>query len=271
MNERRNLLIVLGEWWEQRCTASGELPGRLRRVLRWLMPNGGTLLLVALLVATAQVWAKPLASPAGAPGPSAATVNYQGCLANPDGSPVTDGNYGMTFALYAASSGGSPVWGPESHAAVPVSGGLFSVGLGSQTSGGIPNNGWQNTCYDPTFTWSASDVGGSGIKGYYYCWSTDPNCNPTTWTTDTSFDPAAIAPADGTAAYYLNVKARDNQNRDSSITSFGVRYDGAAPTVTLQINGRADTTNQTTVHLNLSAGDTGSGVANVRISNNGIA
>ena len=53
MNERRNLLIVLGEWWEQRCTASGELPGRSRRVLRWLMPNGGALLLLALLIATA--------------------------------------------------------------------------------------------------------------------------------------------------------------------------------------------------------------------------
>jgi len=30
-------------------------PGRLRRFLRWLTPNGGTLLLVAALIVTAQV------------------------------------------------------------------------------------------------------------------------------------------------------------------------------------------------------------------------
>lgn len=122
-------------------------PGHLHRVLRWLMPNGGTLLLVALLVATAQVWAKPLASPASAPGPSATTVNYQGRLANPDGPPVTDNNYGMTFALYDASTGGNLVRRPESHAAVPVADGLLSVGLGSQTSGGIPTSTWNGDRY----------------------------------------------------------------------------------------------------------------------------
>jgi len=157
MNEQKSLLTELSEAIDRyragRRAARGEQeispsrPSRLHRFLRWLMPNGGTLLLVAALIATAQVWAKPLASPAGAPGPSATTVNYQGRLANPDGSPVTDGNYGMTFALYAASTGGSPVWGPESHAAVPVSEGLFSVGLGSQTSGGIPTTTWDGDRY----------------------------------------------------------------------------------------------------------------------------
>jgi len=145
-----------------------------------------------------------------------------------------------------------------------------TISVSGSGCGGIPNNGWQNTCYDPAFTWSASDVGGSGIKGYYYCWSTSPNCNPTTWTTGASFDPAAIAPADGAAAYYLNVRARDNRNHDSSIASFGVHYDGAAPTVSVQINDGANETNQTTVRLNLSADDTGSGLADMRISNNGL-
>ncbi len=151
MNKRKNLLIVLGEWWEQRCTqthptASGEPPCRLRRFLRWLTPNGGTLLLIAVLLLTAQVWAKPLASPASAPGPSATTVNYQGRLADPEGNPK-NGSYGMTFALYDAATGGTLVWGPENHTAVPVSGGLFGVGLGSQTSGGIPTSVWDGDRY----------------------------------------------------------------------------------------------------------------------------
>jgi hypothetical protein len=121
-------------------------PGRLGRLLRWLTPNGGTLLLVALLILTTNVWARPLLSPASAPGPSAYTVNYQGRLADSGGVPLT-GTYGMTFALWDAATGGSLVWGPESHAAVPVSDGLFSVGLGSQTSGGIPTTVWDGDRY----------------------------------------------------------------------------------------------------------------------------
>ena len=30
---------------------------------------------------------------------------------------------------------------------MPVSGGLFSVGLGSQTGGGIPTSAWNGDCY----------------------------------------------------------------------------------------------------------------------------
>jgi len=157
MNERKSLIYHLVEAVEhyrtERRVASAEgaapqsqQPGRLGRALRWFLPNGGTLLLVTALIATAQVWAKPLTSPASAPGPSATSVNYQGRLADSGGTPL-DGTYGMTFALYDASTGGSLIWGPESHAAVPVSEGLFSVGLGSQTSGGIPTSAWNGDRY----------------------------------------------------------------------------------------------------------------------------
>jgi hypothetical protein len=149
---KKGLLTRLGETLDEyraeRCASVSQdaQPGRARRILRWLLPNGGTLLLVAVLVLTANVWAKPLTSPAAAPGPSATTVNYQGRLADPSGNPK-NGTFGMTFALYDASTGGSLVWGPESHAAVPVSDGLFSVGLGSQTSGGIPTTAWNGDRY----------------------------------------------------------------------------------------------------------------------------
>jgi hypothetical protein len=151
MNESKNLLIVLGEWWEQRqnrphSDVRGASPGRLGRVLRWCLPNGGTLLLVAVLILTQGVWARPSLGPAAAPGPSATTVNYQGRLADSGGNPL-DGSYGMSFSLWDAASGGSLVWGPESHVAVPVSEGLFSVGLGSLMGGGIPTTTWDGDRY----------------------------------------------------------------------------------------------------------------------------
>ena len=157
MNEQKSLFRHIAETIdryraEQRAAPAegaspqSRPPGRLRRFLHWLTPNGGTLLLIAALLLTAQVWAKPLTSPANAPGPSATTVNYQGRLADSGGSPL-DGSYGMTFALYDAASDGSLVWGPEGHTAVPVSDGLFSVGMGSQTSGGIPTSTWNGDRY----------------------------------------------------------------------------------------------------------------------------
>ena len=115
-------------------------------VLRWFLPNGGTLLLIAVLLLSQNAWARPAASPAAAPGPSATTVNYQGRLADSAGNPL-DGSFNMSFSLWDAASGGSQVWA-ESHAAVPVSEGLFSVGLGSQTeTGGIPPGTWDGDRY----------------------------------------------------------------------------------------------------------------------------
>jgi len=156
MNEQKSLIYRLAETYEHyRAERRASAPeqdarprqsGRLCGLLRWFVPNGGTLLLVAALILTQQVWARPLLSPASAPGPSATTVNYQGRLADHSGNPL-NGTYGMTFSLWDAATGGNLVWGPESHAAVPVSQGLFSVGLGSQTSGGIPTTVWNGDRY----------------------------------------------------------------------------------------------------------------------------
>jgi hypothetical protein len=70
---------------------------------------------------------------------STAGIPYQGRLASAGGVPLT-GTYTMVFRLYAASSGGSPLWeeqwtGPNG---VKISDGLFNVMLGSLTP--VPNN-----------------------------------------------------------------------------------------------------------------------------------
>jgi hypothetical protein len=156
MIEQKSLLTELGEAID-RYRLNKQVSSRsrasdpphltpLRRLLRWLTPNGGTLLLVILLIATAQVWAKPLTNLTAAPGPSATTINYQGRLSDSDGIPL-DGTYGMTFALYDALTDGNLIWGPEAYTAVEVSDGLFSVGLGSRTSGGIPTTTWNGDRY----------------------------------------------------------------------------------------------------------------------------
>jgi len=63
-------------------------------------------------------------------------ISYQGFLADSSGDPVADGSYPMTFAIYDAGSGGLLIW-QESQSSVAVSGGYFSVmlGSGSCTSG----------------------------------------------------------------------------------------------------------------------------------------
>ncbi len=75
MNTGRNFLHYLAQAIDQyradRRAASAEeaapqpkRPSRVRRFLRWLAPNGGTLLLVALLILTQNVWARQTSSSA---------------------------------------------------------------------------------------------------------------------------------------------------------------------------------------------------------------
>lgn len=95
-------------------------------------------------------------------------------------------------------------------------------------AGGAVNNTWQNNNADPNFSWAdAADSAGSGVRGYYYYWGTDPSGNPTNWTTATAFDPPAVP--DG-STYYLRLKSEDMVgNRSSASTSFTYKYDAGAP------------------------------------------
>jgi hypothetical protein len=98
-------------------------------------------ILAALFFGAAQVGAlDSVLAPAGATtGTSFTTVNYQGRLADAGGTPISD-VLTFKFSLYDAPTAGNLLWGPETHADVPVSEGLFSVRLGSQTAEGLPTN-----------------------------------------------------------------------------------------------------------------------------------
>ena len=140
MNNRKNFLHYLAQAIDQyraeRHVASVEeaasraQPGRMRRFLRWLMPNGGTLLVVVLLILTQNVWARRMTAPTTVTSAVATTVNYQGHLEDSDGNPLND-TVSLSFAIYDAAMGGNVIWGPETHTGVNVRDGLFSVGLGT--------------------------------------------------------------------------------------------------------------------------------------------
>jgi hypothetical protein len=74
-----------------------------------------------------------------------ALVNYQGRLANPDGSPLPTADYTLTFKVFDAATNGALVWGPQvfdgvaaqGHGArIPVVQGYFNVMLGPVDTGG---------------------------------------------------------------------------------------------------------------------------------------
>ena len=140
----KSLLTRVGESIDQhrqerRNQALQPLPegGRSRwpTLVRWFLPNGGTLLLIAILIFTQNVWAgSTLRNLAAENAASTGTIAYQGRLADSSGTPLTQ-TLAMSFRLYSAVTGGAPLWseqwsGPNG---VKVSDGLFNVMLGNLT------------------------------------------------------------------------------------------------------------------------------------------
>ena len=132
MNAEKNLLIVLGEWWQQRQANRSE--HRRSQWQNWLPSRGNvlfTLVMIAILLWAQSAGAVPFHAESAA---STGTVAYQGRLADSSGNPLTQ-TLNMSFRLYSASTGGAPLWteqwtGPNG---VQVSDGLFNVMLGSLT------------------------------------------------------------------------------------------------------------------------------------------
>lgn len=146
MSEQRSLLTYFSEALDryradhrassESTAQTRERPGWLRWLGRQMIPNIGTLILVAVLLVTVP----SLAAPRGAPeATSTSTISYQGRLADDQGNPLT-GFYSMEFRIYDDPVVGSPLWeefwtGGNS---VSVNDGLFNVMLGS-ISAGLPD------------------------------------------------------------------------------------------------------------------------------------
>jgi photosystem II stability/assembly factor-like uncharacterized protein len=186
------------------------------------------------------------------------------------GSPFTVSGDGSHTVYYKAQDNAGN-WEDENRVSFKID--LRAPSHPTSVDPGCPaaNNVWQNTCDDPRFTWSgASDGDGSGVKEYCYYWGELSDGAPVACTSSSGFDPPAVP--DPVAVRYLRLFVRDHVGRESqTATLFVLRYDASVPTVTVQINDGASTTNQVSVRLQLAAGDVGSGLADARVSSNCFA
>ena len=83
-----------------------------------------------------------------------ATLSIQGVIKNSDGTAVDNGKYSLTFKLYEAESGGTPVWS-ETQDNIPVTGGIYSVLLGTTTP--------MTAAFDKTYFLGLSVEGGAEL------------------------------------------------------------------------------------------------------------
>ncbi|MCT6924174.1 S-layer homology domain-containing protein [Metasolibacillus sp.] len=89
---------------------------------------------------------------------------------------------------------------------------------------------------------------------------------PSVWENFANFKSFILTPGDGNKTIYMQLK--DNRGGISTVYSTSVYLDRSAPTGTVQINEGALWTDSTTVRLNLTASDSGSGLREMRFSNN---
>jgi len=137
---------------------------------------------------------------------------------------------------------------------------------------GITSTVWQRITNAADFSWLVPYDEGSGIKGYYGYWGTDPNGVSTNLLTTNRFqDPAPLCDLNGACTGYLRLRSVDNVDNLANewSTAFVLRYDNVPPTVDFTFNRGVTQTGQTQVTLNIIASDEGSGVRAMRFSTDG--
>jgi hypothetical protein len=152
-------------------------------------------------------------------------INYQGMLTTPAGSPVTDGQYNLTFKIYGSESGDDSLWW-EHHSGVQVTDGLFDVILGSISS--IPSS-----AFEDSLRYLGIQVG------------TDPELTPRIRLTSVSYayralvaDSAVVAVSAPTGGGWV-----DDGNVVRLVTdSDNVGIGTASPSTKLDVSGHINTT-----------------------------
>ena len=105
----------------------------IRSILRQLIPNLGTIIVVAamLLVYNAQAASKNSPEAPANPDVVPGVISYQGTLMDKGTGEPFNGSLDITFRVYSAETGGTARW--EEQHTVTVTEGLFHVNLGSIT------------------------------------------------------------------------------------------------------------------------------------------
>ncbi|MCP4540830.1 MAG: M23 family metallopeptidase [Chloroflexi bacterium] len=135
----------------------------------------------------------------------------------------------------------------------------------------IEDSNWQNDPIPPDFVWKPAVDAESGVVGYHVYWGDDPDGTAATLVTEPAYTPPNLSHTTDIAIRYLRVAlvdGADNQGAWRTITVW--RYDGVRPTATLRVNNGGGTTRSLNVTLHLLAHDTGSHVAFMRFSSEGL-
>ena len=108
----------------------------IKKAMKALVPNPGTLIVLALFLWAQAVGAVPGKAPATQSTTIPRLISYQGRLTDAVGDPVANDNYHMVFSLYCTQTGGEAFWFEDRDATnkVPVSDGFFNILLGQLTS-----------------------------------------------------------------------------------------------------------------------------------------
>ena len=139
---------------------------------------------------------------------------------------------------------------------------------GVQNNDGVASGVWQNRVRTANFSWPTPHDEGSGIGGYNVYWG--PSATGTSGTLhpeNTFANSTPICAADGVATHYLRVRSQDHVGWRSEWVGYALAYDGAPPTAALIANYGRTVVHQTNVHLQIIANDEGSGVKQMRLSN----
>lgn len=127
------------------------------------------------------------------------------------------------------------------------------------------NDVWQNSCPNPSFTWSEPVDPGVGISGYKIYWGPYPYGTPDILLTNRSFTPP---PVNSTQINYLRLQSQNANGKWSNpSTIFVFRYDNIPPDVTAVINQGAEKTTQVSISLDINAFDSHSGIYQMRLTN----
>ncbi|HNT25842.1 MAG TPA: hypothetical protein PKM21_15850 [Anaerolineales bacterium] len=104
----------------------------LQAILRQLVPNMGTIIIVAAMLFVYNAQASSDISPDALAGPDVipGVISYQGTLTNASGAPISD-SLKITFRIYDDDVSGTVLW--QEQQTVTVENGLFHVNLGSVT------------------------------------------------------------------------------------------------------------------------------------------
>jgi hypothetical protein len=131
---------------------------------------------------------------------------------------------------------------------------------------------WQKSTSQANFSWTAAHDEGSGVKGYYAYWGSQPDGISSSFITANSYQNLTPLCAVGSACTgYLRLRSQDNAGNlaEDWNTVFILRYDNAPPLLDFSFNNGASTTNQSQVTLDVTSTDEGSGVYAARFSLDG--